>query len=86
MKGIDVSEHEGNIDWNKTKKYIDFAVLRLGWIGNKNNHTIDTKFRRNYSECKRLGIPVGVYVYNYCNNENTIRQGADWTINSLQDC
>lgn len=82
--GIDVSEHRGNIDWNSVKSQINFAILRLGWIGNKNNHTLDTEFERNYSECKRLGIPVGVYIYNYCNCEDTAKQGAEWVLQHLQ--
>lgn len=83
MFGIDVSEYQSNIDWDKAKTKIDFAILRLGWIGNKNNHTIDKKFERNYNECIRLGIPVGIYVYNYCNSVETIKQGAEWTLNIL---
>ena len=85
MKGIDVSEHNGIIDWNKVKSDgIEFAILRIGWIGNKNNHTLDTKFERNYNECKRLDIPVGVYVYNYCISERAAESGANWTVNKLQ--
>lgn len=84
LKGIDVSEHNGTINWNSVRSQIDFAILRLGWIGNHNNHTIDRQFERNYSECKRLGIPVGVYVYNYCVNENSARSGANWTIEKLR--
>lgn len=83
-RGIDVSEHNGTINWDAVKSQIDFAILRLGWIGNKNNHTLDKQFERNYSECKRLGIPVGVYVYNYCVNESTAESGANWTVNKLQ--
>lgn len=83
MFGIDVSQHQGNINWDAVKSQINFAILRLGWIGNKNNHTIDTQFERNYSECKRLGIPAGVYIYNYCNNEETARQGANWVVEKL---
>lgn len=83
MFGIDVSTFQGNIDWDKVKSQINFAILRLGWIGNKNNHTLDTKFERNYNECKRLGIPVGVYVYNYCNSEETVKEGANWTLQQL---
>ena len=83
MFGIDVSTFQGNINWDKVKSQIEFAILRLGWIGNKNNHTLDTKFERNYSECKRLGIPVGVYVYNYCNSEETAKSGAEWTLQQL---
>ena len=82
--GIDVSEHKGKIDWEKAKKEVSFAILRLGWIGNKENHTLDTQFERNYNECKKQGIPVGVYVYNYCNSENTAKSGADWVIKQLK--
>lgn len=84
MFGIDVSQHQGVIDWEKAKSKIGFAILRLGWIGNKNNHTIDTQFERNYAECKRLGIPVGVYLYNYCNSEETVKQGANWVLERLK--
>lgn len=84
MRGIDVSEHNGIINWEQVKSQIDFAILRLGWIGNKNNHTLDTKFERNYSECKRLGIPVGVYVYNYTISESAAQSGASWAIAKLQ--
>lgn len=81
--GIDVSQHQGVIDWNVVKGNIDFAILRLGWIGNKKNHTLDTQFERNYSECIRLGIPVGVYVYCYSSSEAAAKSGAKWAIQKL---
>ena len=82
--GIDVSQHQEKIDWDKVKKMgVDFAILRLGWIGNKDNHKLDTYFERNYSECKRLNIPVGVYVYCYSNSVENIKKGADWTVKKL---
>ena len=84
MFGIDASEHQGLINWETVKNQIGFTILRLGWIGNKNNHTIDRQFERNYAECKRLGIPVGVYVYNYCNSETTAISGANWVIEKLK--
>ena len=83
--GIDVSQHQEKIDWEKVKNMgVDFAILRLGWIGNKNNHKIDTYFERNYSECKRLKIPVGIYVYCYSNSVKHIKEGADWTVKKLK--
>ncbi len=82
--GIDVSQHNGEIDWNEVKGKVDFAILRLGWIGNKDNHTLDTQFERNYNECKRLGIPVGVYVYCYSNCTDTVKSGANWTLKQLE--
>lgn len=84
-RGIDVSEHQGEINWEKVKGQIAFAILRLGWIGNNNNHTLDKQFERNYSECKRLGIPVGVYVYNYCKTESKIVDGAIWVLEQLKN-
>ena len=84
MYGIDVSQHQGVVDWNKVKPNIDFAILRLGWIGNKDNHQLDIQFERNYSECKRLGIPIGIYVYCYSASEDAARVGANWTIQRLQ--
>ena len=84
-KGIDVSHFQGNIDWNKVKGNIDFAIFRLGWIGNNNNHTLDTKFETYYNACKSTGIPIGIYVYNYCNSEDTVKSGAEWTVNQLKD-
>lgn len=53
-------------------------------FGNKNNHTKDRQFERNYNECKRVGIPIGVYVYNYCISEGAVESGAKWTIEQLQ--
>ena len=82
--GIDVSEHNGIVDWEKVKNVINFAILRIGWIGNKNNHTLDKQFIRNYQECKRLNIPIGAYVYNYCSSVETARQGGDWAVNQIK--
>lgn len=83
-KGIDVSEHQGEILWDKVKSQIDFAILRFGWIGNKENHTIDKQFMKNYLECKRLKIPIGIYIYNYCKSENSVTSGANWVLSLLE--
>lgn len=83
MKGIDVSENNGILNWDLIKPHIDFAILRIGWIGNKNNHTIDKQFLRNYEECKKRNIKIGAYVYNYCNNIETAKSGALWALNII---
>ena len=85
MFGIDVSKYQANINWEKVKSQIDFAILKLGWIGNKDNHTLDPYFERNYNECKRLGIPIGIYVFNYCESETSAISGASWVIQKLKD-
>lgn len=83
MVGVDVSTWQGDIDWNKAKSQISFAILRLGYIGN-NENSLDAKFERNYAECRRLGIPIGVYIYNYVRSEGRIKESAQWVINKLQ--
>ena len=85
MFGIDVSYHKGQIDWTKVKPNINFAILRLGWVGNKKNHSLDSKFEEYYRQCKKINIPIGVYVYNYCNSEENARDGARWAIDKIKN-
>ena len=67
-KGIDVSEHNRNIDWEKVKAAgIDYAIIRCGYGDNYDNQD-DKQWMRNVSECERLGIPYGVYIYSYARN------------------
>lgn len=61
---IDVSEHQGVIDWEKAMYHIDGAILRCGY-GSDYERQDDEQFRRNADECTRLGIPFGVYIYSY---------------------
>lgn len=85
-KGIDVSEHNGKIDWETVKNSgIEFVIIRLGWIGNKNNHTLDKKFLEYYNGAKSVGLKIGLYVFNYCNRINTVKSGAEWTINQIKN-
>lgn len=82
--GIDVSEHNGNIDWAKVAKKVDFAILRIGWVGNKNNHTLDKKFKANYEAAKKHGVKLGAYVYIYSNSEAHAKEGAEWAIKQIK--
>ena len=65
-RGIDVSEHNGTINWNAVKNsgQVDFAILRVGY-GDDYSYQDDKQWARNVSECERLGIPYGVYIYSY---------------------
>ena len=76
--GIDVSQWQGVIDWAKAKASINFALIRAGY-GDTLSYPrqIDTQYARNYSECKRLGIPVGVYFYCYAMNAAEARREAE---------
>ncbi len=64
-QGIDVSAHQGKIDWEAAKTDgVEFAILRCGF-GNDEPTQDDAQFERNASECDRLGIPWGAYLYSY---------------------
>lgn len=67
-KIIDVSYHNGTIDWEKVKAAgIEGAIIRCGY-GMDQTDQDDVQFKRNADECTRLGIPFGVYLYSYANN------------------
>lgn len=76
MKGIDVSVHNGSIDWQKVKSSgIDFAIIRAGYgreISQK-----DERFEENYRNAKAAGIPIGAYWYSYAMSEDEARLEAD---------
>lgn len=64
MKIIDVSEHQGIINWNAVKGQIDGSIIRCGY-GDDIGSQDDRQWRRNADECTRLGIPFGTYIYSY---------------------
>ena len=73
---IDVSEWQGDIDWAKAKADgVEGVIIRLGY-GWGNN--ADKKAQRNISECKKLGIPFGIYWYSYADTPSIAKgEGAD---------
>ena len=73
---IDVSEHNGNLNWAKLKPEIEGAIIRCGF-GSDYSAQDDAYFERNCSECEKLGIPYGVYIYSYANNVNKAKSEAN---------
>lgn len=73
---IDVSSWQGDVNWAKAKADgVEGAIIRLGYgWGNY----ADAKAQRNINECKRLGIPFGIYWYSYAYDANCARaEGND---------
>lgn len=80
MKGIDVSAHQGNIDWNKVKASgIEFAIIRISYGQN----SVDSKAIRNIEECIRVGMPFGVYTYSYALNTENAKNEANLVVRTL---
>ena len=81
---IDVSEHNGVIDWEKAMYHIDGAILRCGY-GTDCVDQDDEQFRRNADECTRLGIPFGVYLYSYAKTVKAAQYEADHVLRLIKD-
>lgn len=83
-KGIDVSHHQGKIDWQKVKNDgIDFAIIRCGYGGDYTSYD-DRQWLYNVSECERLGIPYGVYLYSYSKNVEDAKSEAAHVLRLLK--
>lgn len=81
--GIDVSSHQGKIDWGKVKK--DFAILRAGWSWYQGGMNIDTRFLENAAGVQAAGIPWGVYLYAYDKTPAAARIAANRLADLLDD-
>lgn len=84
---MDVSRWQKRIDWDKVKASGLVSGVMLKTVSTnrklskrKDRLYIDPTFERNYAECKRLGIPVGVYYYTYA----TDKQMADAELDLLK--
>lgn len=83
-KGIDVSEFQGKIDWEKVKNDgIEFAILRCGYGMDFSNQD-DVEYERNANECERLGIPYGVYLMSYANTVEKARSEAEHVLRLIE--
>ena len=83
--GIDISEHNGYIDFTKLKEHkIEYVLIKIGWIGNKNNHTIDKYFNEYYQKAKENGLKIGFYVYNYCKTFSAMQNACFWIENQIK--
>lgn len=83
LKGIDVSYYQKNIDWQKVKPQIDFAILRCGYGGDY-KHQDDKRFIEYANECERLNIPYGVYLYSYATNDAKLESEIKHTLRVIK--
>ena len=63
--GIDVSYHQGDIDWEAVKADgVEFAMLRLGYRGYESGQiNIDERFHEYAEGALDAGLDIGVYFY-----------------------
>ena len=78
--GIDVSSHQGSIDWNKVKNDgVEFVILRVGFRGYGPSGLLrnDARFEEYYAGAKSVGLPIGVYFFSQAINEQEAIEEAN---------
>ena len=82
--GIDVSKHNGKVDWPTAKAAgLNFAMIRCGY-GSDMASQDDQQWERNVKECDRLGIPWGAYLYSYALNANDAKSELQHALRLLK--
>ncbi len=76
MKGIDVSHHNGVIDWKKVAASdVGYAIIRCGYGDNIKSQD-DKKWADNVAGCEKYNIPFGVYIYSYATTTKQAKSEA----------
>ena len=85
-KGIDLSEHQGSVNFNKLKSSgIDFVLLRAGYgSANRYPEQYDARFEEYYKKAKAAGLGVGAYWYSYAENADMAADEATSFIKALK--
>lgn len=86
--GIDVSSHQGDIDWEKVKNDdIDFAIIRIGFRGYGPSGEIydDELAENNIKNAKKAGLKVGVYFYSQAITPDEAAEEALYVANKLKE-
>ena len=86
-RGVDVSEHQHEIDWDAVASDgVEFAIIRAGYRGySQGGLNEDPYFRRNIEEAKRVGMRVGVYFFSQAINTREAIEEANYLLNLIAD-
>ena len=85
--GIDVSYHQGDINWSKVKASgVEFVYLRCGYRGYADSGVLkeDTKFEEYYRGAKKAGLDVGVYFFSQAISEDEAKEEAEFVLKLLK--
>jgi len=86
-KGIDVSAHQGDIDWAKVKEdAVEFAMIRAVYrgYGEEGRLVTDKKFEENITAAAEAGIHVGVYMFSQALNEKELDEEVELLLSSIE--
>lgn len=86
LTGIDVSEHQGTIDWSKVAgDGVDFAMIRLGYRGSTQGSLyLDEYYEKNMAGAAAAGVPVGVYFFSQAIDPREAAEEARYVLDHLE--
>lgn len=83
--GIDVSSHNGEIDWATVAENADFAFVRVGFRGySEGEINEDPNYRENLKGANKSKIPVGVYFYSQAVDEEEAKEEAEYLLSKIK--
>lgn len=85
--GIDVSDHQGWIDWDRVRESgVEFAFVRIGYRGYSEGGIFADEYAHyNLTTARSAGIQVGAYFYSQAVNEKEAAEEAAWCIEKLEE-
>lgn len=84
--GVDVSYHQGEINWEKVKADgYEFAMIRIGYrgYGEEGTLNLDKRFHENIQNAQKAGLDVGVYFFAQAINEDEALEEAEFVLEQL---
>jgi GH25 family lysozyme M1 (1,4-beta-N-acetylmuramidase)/uncharacterized protein YjdB len=84
--GIDVSKHNGTIDWSAVKNSgVSYVIIRCGYRGyTQGSLVIDPKFETNIKGATAAGLKVGVYFFSQAVDEVEAVQEASFVLDAVK--
>lgn len=84
-KGIDVSKHQGKIDWKAVAADgVEFAFIRVGNRGYGSGKLVeDERFEQNVKGAQAAGVKVGVYIYSQAITEEEVLEEAEFVLKKI---
>lgn len=85
-KGIDVSSHQGVIDWNLVAQDgVEFAFIRVGFrgYGSEGKLVVDEMFHANIQQAKEAGVKVGVYMFSQATTEAELDEEVQLVLDNI---
>ncbi len=85
--GVDVSEHQGQIDWEQVAQSdVEFAMIRLGYRGWGKAGVMrpDARGLENLDQATQAGLKVGVYFFSQATSEAEAVEEARFLLQLLE--